>query len=84
MGDVCKLMTKPKHRIIECRYGWDAQLVLDSDALIELKFWREHLQSLNCRPIWRKQTLPSWVVYSDASAVGCTVFISTNGTPVSH
>ena len=69
MGDVCKLMTKAMHRLIECRNGWDAQVVLDSDALIELKFWREHLQ--NCRPMWRKHTLSSRVVYSDASAVGC-------------
>ena len=85
MGDVCKLMTKAMHRLIECRNGWDAQIVLDSDALIELKFWREHLQSLNYRPIWRKHTLPSRVVYSDASAVGCVASIgSMNGRPVSH
>ena len=51
MGDVCKVMTKAMHRLIECRNGWDAQIVLDSDALIELKFLREHLQSLNYRPI---------------------------------
>ena len=38
MGDVCKLMTKALHRLIECRNGWDAQVVLNSDALIELKF----------------------------------------------
>lgn len=70
--------------LIECRNGWDAQVVLDSDALIELKLWREHLQSLNHRPIWRKHTLPSRVVYSDANAVGCAAFISMNGRAVSH
>ena len=84
IGDVCKLVTKALHRLIECRSGWDAQVVLDSDALIELKFWREHLQTLNCRTIWRQHTLPSRVVYSDASAVGCAAFISMNGRPVSH
>ena len=84
MGDICKLMTKAMHRLIKCRNGWDAQVVLDSDALVELKFWREHFQSLNCRPIWRKHTLPSRVVYSDASAVGCAAFISMNGRAVSH
>ena len=84
MGDVCKLMTKAMHHLIECRNGWDVQVVLDSDALTELKFWCERLQSLNCRPIWRKHTLPSWVVYSDASAVGYAAFISMNGRPVSH
>ena len=84
MGDVCKLMTKALHRLIECRNGWDAQVVLNSDALIELKFWREHLQILNCRPIWRQHTLPYRVVYSDASAVGWAAFISMNGRPVSH
>lgn len=51
MGDVCEVTTKAMHRLIECRNGWDAQVVLNSDALIELKFWRKHLQSLNCRPI---------------------------------
>ena len=37
MGDVCKLMTKAMHRLIESRIGWDAQVVLDSDVLVELK-----------------------------------------------
>ena len=73
MGDVCKVTTKVMHCLIECR-----------NALIELKFWREHLQSLNCRPIWRKHTLPSRVVYFDASAVGCAASISMNGRPVPH
>ena len=84
MGDVCKLMTKSLHRLIECRRGWDAQLVLDADVLLELKFWSEHLRSFNCRPIWRKTVLPSRIVYSDASAVGCAAFISMNDKPVSH
>ena len=87
MGDVCKLcklMTKAMHRLIECRRGWDAQVVLDSDVLVELKFWSEQLQNVNSRPIWRKQVLPSRVVYSDASAVGCAAFISMNSKPVSH
>ena len=84
MGDVCKLMTKALHRLIECRKGWNAQVVLDSDVLVELIFWREHLQSLNRRSIWRKHVLPSRVVYSDASAVGCAAFISMNDRPVSY
>ena len=84
MGDVCKLMTKALHRLIERRKGWDAQVVLYSDVLVELKFWREHLQSLNRRPIWRKHMLPSRVVYSDASAADCAAFISMNDRPVSH
>ena len=86
MGDVCKLMTNCKslHRLIECRGGWDGPLVLDADVLLELKFWSEHLRSLNCRPIWRKAFLPSRIVYSDASAVGCAAFISMNDKPVSH
>ena len=84
MGDVCKLMTKAMHRLIECKRGWDAQVVLDSDVLVELKFWREQLQNLNSRPKWTKHVLPSRVVYSDASAVGCAAFISLNRKPVSH
>ena len=39
---------------------------------------------LNSRPIWRKPVLPSRVVYSDASAVGCAAVISMNGKPVSR
>ena len=60
-------MTKAMHRFIECRRGWDAQVVLDSGVLVELKFWREQLQYLNSRPIWRKHVLPSRFVYSDVS-----------------
>ena len=84
MGDVCKLMTKAMHRLIESRIGWDAQVVLDFDVLVELKFWHEQLHRLNARPIWREHALPSRVVYSDASAIGCAAFISMNGKPVSH
>lgn len=84
MGDVCKLMTKSLHRVIESRKGWDSHVCLDSDALAELKFWREYLQSLNSRPIWRKHVLPSRVVYSDDSSVGCATFISINDRPISH
>ena len=57
---------------------------MDADVLLELKFWSEHLRSLNCRPIWGKTVLPSFIVYSDASAVGCAAFISMNDKPVSH
>ena len=32
MGDVCKLMTKALHRLIECRKSWDAQVQLDTDV----------------------------------------------------
>ena len=60
------------------------KLVLDADVLLELKFCSEHLRSLKCRPIWRKTVLPSRIVYSDASAVGCATFISMNDKPVSH
>ena len=84
MGDVCKLMTKAMHRLIESRIGCDEQVVLDSDVLVELRFWHEQLHRLNSRPIWREQALPSRVVYYDASAIGCAAFISMNGKPVSH
>ena len=83
-GDVCKLMTKAMHQLIESRIGWDAQVVLDSDVLVELKFWHEQLHRLNSRPIWREHALPSRIVYSDASAIGCAAFLSMNGKPVSH
>ena len=42
---LCKLMTKAMHRLIECRRGWDAQVVLDSDVLVGLTFWREQLSA---------------------------------------
>ena len=84
-GNVCELMTKPLHRLFECRRrSWDAQLVLDVDVQVELQFWCEHLRSLNCRTIWRKHVLPSRAVFSDASAVGYAAFISMNGKPASH
>ena len=42
MGHVCKLMTKALHRLIECTKSWDAQVVLDSDVLVERKFCSGH------------------------------------------
>ena len=42
IGDVLKLMTKALHRLIECRKSWDAQVVLDSDDLVERKFCSVH------------------------------------------
>ena len=84
MGNISKLMTKSVHRLIECRGCWEGQLVLDSDVQVELKFWREHLRSFYCRPIWKKPVLCCRVVFSDASALKCAALISMNGKPVSH
>ena len=44
MGDVCKLMTKVMHRLIECRRGWDAQVVLASPTI------PRHIRDLNVYP----------------------------------
>ena len=80
LGDVCKLMTKSLHRLIECRGGGMHSLFCTLTSSFNLSFGA----SLNCRPIWRKNVLPSRIVYSDASAVGCAAFISMNDKPVSH
>lgn len=64
LGDACKLMTKAMHHLIECRGGrcaYRAQILAGVIAEFESQPY--------C--IRRKHTLPSWVVYCDASAVGC-------------
>ena len=42
MGNVCKLMAKSLHRLIECRKSWDAQVGLDPDVSVGHKFCRGH------------------------------------------
>lgn len=63
LGDACKLMTKAMHHLIECRSGrcaYKAQILAGAIAEFESQPY--------C--IRRKHTLPSWVVYSDATSWG--------------
>ena len=83
-GNVCKLMTKSLRRALDRRRGWDSYVELDPCARKELEFWKNNMSNLNSRSFLNIVPKPSRIVYSDASATGCAVFIAIDDTPVSH
>ena len=83
-GNVCKLMTKSLHRALDRREGWESRVVLDHAARKELQFWKTNVFHLNSRCFGDAIRRPFRIVYSDASAVGCTAFIANDDMPVLH
>ena len=77
LGHLTRLMTRYCYICIESRVSWDKLFTLaDPDqVLTELKFWRQHVEKLNCKPL-KSHSPSSIIVYSDASNVAgaaCTV-----------
>ena len=56
---------------------------MDQAARKELEFWK-NVSHRNSRCFAHAIRRPSRIVYSDASAVGCTAFIAIDDMPVSH
>ena len=83
-GNVCKLMTKSLHRVLDRREGWESRVDLDPCARKELQFWKNNVSHLNSRCFADAVRRPSRIVYSYASAVGCAPFIAIDDKPVSH
>lgn len=82
-GPVCKLITKSLHRLIEQRVSWESSLSLDKDCKSELEFWDLHIEDLNLKSLTKIVDIPSRIVYSDSSSLGCASVLQVNGMPFS-
>ena len=75
-GNRCKLMTRSLHRALDRRQGWESCVDLDPCARKELGFSKDNVSNLNSRSFLNTVRKASGIVYSDASATGCTAFYS--------
>ena len=75
-GNGCKLMTRSLHRALDRRQGWESCVDLDPCARKELGFSKDNVSNLNSRSFLNIVRKASGIVYSDASATGCTAFYS--------
>ena len=63
------LKTRFLYNVIESRITWDRSLNLNNfnDALGEIIYWRDNIDSLHSRNIFRNTTTTDFTVHSDAS-----------------
>ncbi|GAQ93012.1 reverse transcriptase [Klebsormidium nitens] len=68
-GPISGLFSRYLHRALASRSFWYSKVALDSAAVSELHFWKEHLPRFESRVIWRKHSLLR-VLYHDADGQG--------------
>ncbi len=83
IGSVSRLMTKSIHCVIETRRSWNSYVILSSEAIQELQFWQENIESLNSTPI-KFVSKCSRIVYSDASSSGFAGYEVDSEFGISH
>ena len=72
-------MTRCIYALINSAPNWDSKLSITEDVIEELIFWIDNIAKINGIPIWPVQTVPTKIVYSDASVVGCASVIDIEG-----
>jgi hypothetical protein len=77
-GPVSGLYLRFLHRALKSWTSWQASISLDSQAIGELKFWQQHLESFSSRSFWPSASLTR-VLHYDAGANGWGGFISVRG-----
>ena len=61
---------------------WDTKFVLDDYCIREIQFWKNNLHRLNTKNIDLAPISSNYVIYSDASATGCSAHIYLNVTQI--
>ena len=74
-GNIVQLMTRSAYSLINSWNNSHEKNSLDSATKTELLFWRKNITVLNSKVIWDDNTIPSVMVYSDASAYACGAFV---------
>ena len=74
LGNITNLMLRYSHMSIINRSSWDYYYTPDCKVIEELRFWYQHLCSLNVKSIVNSLQIQR-VVYSDASDIGCGGYI---------
>lgn len=69
IGSVVRLRTRALYKCLLAKASWDAPVMIQSDALKELVFWKENLSGLNGKCLGANGSVDK-VLVSDASVVG--------------
>ena len=72
-------MTRRLYALINSAPNWNSKLSITEDVIEELIFWKDNIVKINGIPIWPVQTVPTKIVHSDASVIGCTSIIDIEG-----
>ena len=78
VGNLTKLMTRRLCALINSAPNWNSTLSITEDVIV-LILWKDNTVKINDIPIWPVQTVPTKIVYSDASVIGCASVIDTEG-----
>jgi len=83
VGNIGRIMTRHCVLFTLCRDNWDSISLLDDYCKEELYFWKEKMVNINTRYCFVSK-VPSYFVYSDASATGVGAIIDFNNDFVCH
>ena len=83
LGPITRLMTRSLYADLNKRTGWCQRLHLSEEALQELEFWANQLESFNGQSIWPRPSAVRFV-YSDASASGYGGYIVEHGNLIAN
>ena len=72
-------MTRRLYALINSAPNWNSKLNITEDVIEELTFWKDNIVKINGIPIWPVQPVPTKIVYSDASVIGCASVIDIEG-----
>ena len=75
VGALTNVMTKYSHMCIETRASWNSKVMLTSDAVREIVFWKTNIRVLNSSKFVNGDVC-TVEVYSDASGTGYGGYIS--------
>ncbi len=87
LGNVCRLMTRQLHVVVNSRSSWDRKLYIGEDnlAVMEIIFWFENCRKLNgLRSIRLDVKPPEKLGFSDASAYAGASYIVHSSQKVAH
>ena len=82
-GNISRIMTRYCSISVASAQDRDSKFYLDQYCFRELYFWEANLKRLNCRVVADSPyRMSNYVVYSDASATGCSAHLDINGEQV--
>ena len=83
IGPIARLRTCCLYQLINQKKSWYDVLCFDDDALDEIMFWINSLESLNGQLIWKSPAVLR-LVFSDASSTGFEGYIVEHGCDIAH
>jgi len=55
-----------------CRcVSWDSHMIIDNKVNKELQFWSDNIMNLTFQPLFKTDSDPEIIIYTDASTFAC-------------